>query len=48
MVCLHWLRPIKMACVELCGGIHTAQRQRPMQISMEFVHGIGLGVGQCE
>lgn len=39
----------KMACVEMCGGVHT-QRQRPMQISIEFCtyfigicKGLGLG-----
>ena len=39
MVCLHCQTQdrdryqYKMACVELCGGVHTAQRQRLMQIS---------------
>ena len=40
-----------MACIELCGGVHTAQRQRLTQISIGFcTHfiGIGLGVGQCK
>ena len=40
LVCLFWQRPrqrlIKMACMELCGGVHTAQRGRPMQISVGF------------
>ena len=27
---------------------YCSETERPMQISMEFVHGIGLGVGQCE
>ena len=40
-----------MDCVELCGGVHTAQTQIPMEISIGFstnVIGLGLGVGQCE
>ena len=51
MVCLHSQtprqrqRPIKMACVELCGDVHTAQRQRLMQTSIRFyTHFIGISV----
>ena len=45
----------KMACIGLCGGIHTAQRPMTTQIPIGFcvlVIGIGLGlvlgVAQCE
>ena len=43
----------KMACTELCGGVHTALKERAMKFSIRFcghVTGncIGLGVGQCE
>ena len=31
-----------MACVELCGGVHTAQR--PMQFPLDSVHIIWLSV----
>ena len=57
MTCLHWQRPrqrpIKIACTELFGSVYTAQRQRPMQISLGFctlVIGIciGHGLGQCK
>ena len=27
-----------MTSTEFCGGVHTAQSQRPMQISIGFVH----------
>ena len=44
-----------MAYTELCGGVHTPQRQRPMQIPVGFcTHFIGtrvdhgLGLCQCE
>ena len=46
-----------MACIELCGGVHTAQIQRPMQLSIGFTThfmciglslGVGVGVRQCE
>ena len=60
-MCLHWQTPrerqipIKKACVELFGSVHTTQRQRPMQSSIGFcAHfigiciGLGLDVGQCE
>ena len=26
----------KMGCIELCGGVHTAQRQTPIQIPTGF------------
>ena len=26
----------KIACIEVCGSVHTADRQRPMQISIGF------------
>ena len=29
-------RPIKMSCIELCGGVHTAQRQISKQIPIGF------------
>ena len=36
--------PKKMGCTELCGGVHTAQRQTPTQIPNGFcTHFIGLG-----
>ena len=36
----------KMACTELHEGVHAAQRQRLMQISIEFcIHFIGICVG---
>ena len=48
-------RPIKMACIGLCGGIHTAQTPITTQIPIGFcilVIGIGLGLGlvlgQCD
>ena len=41
MFCLHWQRPIKMARIELFGGVHTAQGQRPMQISILSVFALG-------
>ena len=25
-----------MGCIELCGGVHTAPRQTPIQIPIEF------------
>ena len=42
-----------MDCIELRGGAHTAQRQRPMQIFIGFCKYfisvcICLGVGQCK
>ena len=57
MVCSHCStpRPIKMACTELCVGIHTTQKQTPTQIPIEFSTNyicicvsLGLGVKQCE
>ena len=38
MVCSHCPipRPIKMGCIELCGGLHTAQRRTPTQILIEL------------
>ena len=53
MMCLHCPITNKMAFRELCGGLHTAQRQRVMKISTGFcTHSIGicigLGVGWCE
>ena len=42
VVCIHCqtarqrARPIKKTCLELCGGVHTTQRQRPVQISKWF------------
>ena len=29
-------RPIKMGCIELCGGLHTARRRTPTQILIEL------------
>ena len=47
-------RLIKLICIELCGGVDTTQRQRPMQISIRFcTHfisicvSLGLSVRQC-
>ena len=44
-----------MACIELCGGVHTAQIQRLMHISIAFCTnfidicvGRDVGYGQCE
>ena len=37
-----------MAYIELCGGVHIAQRQRPMQISIGLGIGLDLSVGQCD
>ena len=42
------LRPVKTACIELCGGVHTAQLQRAMEISIGFctyVTGICIRLG---
>ena len=42
-------RPTNMCCIELCGGVHIAQRQVPMQIPIGFcVHVIGICVRQGE
>ena len=43
----------KGACIELCRGVHTAQTQIPMQVSIvlctQFISiCIGLGAGQYE
>ena len=57
MVCSHcpiprlMQRPIKMTCIALCKGFHTAQGQTPTQIPIGFcTHFIRMcfGVGQCE
>ena len=50
MECLHWKRPrqrpIKIACIELCGAVYTAQRKRAMHISIGFcTHFIGICLG---
>ena len=35
----------KITCIELCGGVHTAQRQKPMRISIGFcTHFISIGL----
>ena len=37
-----------MACMELCGSVHTAQREIPTKIPVGFcTHFIGLGVCFC-
>ena len=47
-------RPIKVASVEFCGGVCTAQRPRPILIFKGSVYvlsvcvGLDPGVGQCE
>ena len=48
-------RPIKMGCIELCIGVHTAQRQTSTQSPIGHCSdctslglGVGVGVGQCE
>ena len=51
MLCSHC--PIKVACIELCRGVHTAQTQIPMKVSIVLCTHIisiciGLGAGQCE
>ena len=57
MVCSHSPTPrlTKVGCTELCGSVHTAQRQTSTQIPMGFsTHfistcvGLALGVGQCK
>ena len=54
MVHSHWPtptqtpRPIKMGCIELCGGVHTAQRQTSTQIPNGHCSNcISLGLGVC-
>ena len=47
-----------MSCIELCGGVHTAQRQTSIQIPIDFNVSLSvfvcvsicycLDVGQCE
>ena len=38
-------KPIKkMGCLELCGGIHTAQRQTPTQIPVGFCANLVVSV----
>ena len=40
---------IETGCIELCGGVHTAQRPRPRQIPIWFcTHFIRLGDGLCQ
>ena len=35
-----------MACIEFCGGVHTAEIQRAMRISLGFcTHFIGICMG---
>ena len=53
----HWQRPrqrpIKMACIEFCGGAHTAQTETDRNFHRVCTHvtgiviciGLGLGVG---
>ena len=57
MLCSHCSTPrsIKMACVELYGGVQTEHRQKPTQIPIGFCTSficirvrLDLGVGQCE
>ena len=35
---------IRMACIELYGGVHTAQKQRPMQISIHLAVSVSVSV----
>ena len=46
MLCSHCPtpRPIKMGCTELCGGVHTAQRQIPSQIPIVFCVNLSIYV----
>ena len=37
-------RPIKMGCIELCGGVHTAPKQRLIQVSIEFSANLSASV----
>ena len=42
---------MSLGSMELCGGVHTAQRQITTQIPIEFcilVIGLGLGFGHCQ
>ena len=40
---------MSLCSVELCGGVHTAQRQITTQIPIEFcMLVIGLGLGHCQ
>ena len=55
MLCSHCPtpRPIKVACIELYRGIHTAQTQIPMQVYIVLCTQlisicIGLGAGQYD
>ena len=47
--------PKKMSCVEMCGGVHTAQRHLSTQIPIDvcileigLCLGVCLGIGRCE
>ena len=59
VVCLQWQghrqRLIKKASIELCGVVHTVQRQRPMRLFIVFCTqfisiciSLSLGIVQCE
>ena len=37
-------RSIKVGCMELCGGVHTAQRQRSTQIPIEVCVDLSVSV----
>ena len=44
---------MSLSSTELCGGVHTAQRQIRTQIPLEFCIlviglGLGLGLGHCQ
>ena len=40
----------RMGCTELCGGVHTSQRQIPVHIPIGFCANllVSVGAGQCE
>ena len=50
MVCSHYptripiQRSIKVGCMELCGGVHTAQRQTSTQIPIEVCVDLSVSV----
>ena len=46
MVCSHCQtpRPIKMGCIELCGSVHTAERQTSMQTHIGFCANLSVSV----
>ena len=40
---------MSLGSMELCGGVHNAQRQISTQIAIEFcILVIGLGLGHCQ